>query len=84
MHAPSDAETNNIDVTGTIAATLASAKVRRMFYVFLDHQMTMPPLEEVFDTLSKEHSEEVYLVNFDTALRLCEKYPHELRCYEEK
>ena len=52
VHAPATATTNDIDVKATVAATLASAKVRRFFYVFLDHQMTATPLEEVLEELT--------------------------------
>ena len=72
VHAPTDPETNDIDVPGTVAAVLASAKRRKLLWVFLDHQMTAGPLERVMDTLAKDHAAEVALVNLDQALRLCE------------
>lgn len=81
VHAASDKATNDIDVKKTIAQTLASAKARRFFYVFLDHQMTAGPLEQVLDVLTRDHSDEVYIVNFDQAFKLCAADPAARRCY---
>jgi len=39
VHAPAGPESNDVDVAATVAATLASAKARKFFYVFLDHQV---------------------------------------------
>jgi hypothetical protein len=80
VHALADSVTGDIDIKGTVAATLASAKTRRLFYVFLDHQMTAAPLERVLDLLAKEDS--VAIVNLDQALRLCAADPGTRRCFD--
>ena len=71
VHAPSDPESNDIDVPGTVAAVLNSAKARKLFWVFLDHQMTAGPLEQALDLLREQHATEVVALNLDQALRLC-------------
>ena len=81
VHAPSDPETNDMDVAATVAAVLASAKRRKLFWVFLDHQMTAGPLDEALDTLRNNHGDEVVALNLDQALRLCAKGGGERRCF---
>lgn len=60
-----------MDVAGTIAAVLESAKHRKLFWVFLDHQMTSGPLEQALDILRAHHADKVVALNLDQALRLC-------------
>ena len=81
VHAVLDPEVNDIDVAATVQAVVASAAVRRLFWVFLDHQMTAGPLEKVLDTLARQHSEQVMAVNLDQALRLCQRDAATRRCF---
>ena len=79
-----DKETNDINVTATVQAVLDSAQTRRLFWVFLDHQMTSQGLEQVLDALSSHHEDKVAVVNLDQALRLCATDPSTRRCFEAR
>lgn len=81
VHAVVDPEMNDIDVAATVQAVVASAAVRRLFWVFLNHQMTAGPLETVLDTLVRQHSDKVVAVNLDQALRLCQRDATTRRCF---
>jgi hypothetical protein len=65
VHAPK-AKSGDMDINGTIAAIVASAKQRKFFWVFLDHSMTAAPLEHVLDGLPRS----IVAVNLDQGLRL--------------
>ena len=80
VKAPSDPATGDLDVAETIAAVLASGRERRLFWVFLDHQMTAGPLERVLDALAANHSAAIAAVNLDEALRLCDRDTAIRRC----
>jgi hypothetical protein len=71
VHAPADTATGDMDVGATVAAVVRSAKVRRFFWVFLDHKMTAAPLERVLDALPSN----VVPVNLDQGLRLFAREP---------
>ena len=61
-----------MDVNGTLAAVIESARHREFFWVFLDHQMTPGPLEEVMERLPTH----IVPVNLDQGLRLfLKRYP---------
>jgi hypothetical protein len=65
------------------AQVLQSARARRLFWVFLDHQMTSQGLERVLDVLAQpQHRDQVAIVNLDQALRLCAAEPATRRCFE--
>ena len=67
VHAPQSAlGGRDMDVNGTLAAVIESARHRDFFWVFLDHQMTPGPLEEVMERLPPH----IVPVNLDQGLRL--------------
>ena len=70
-------------MAATVQAVLDSAQTRRLFWVFLDHQMTSQGLEQVLDVLAAHHTDKVAIVNLDQALRLCATDPSTRRCFEE-
>ena len=81
--AVADKETGDLDVAATVQVVLDSAQTRRLFWVFLDHQMTSQGLEQVLDVLAAHHTDKVAIVNLDQALRLCATDPSTRRCFEE-
>ena len=66
VHAPKAVKGRDMDVNGTLAVVIESAKHRNFFWVFLDHQMTPGPLEEVMARLPPH----IVPVNPDQGLRL--------------
>ena len=66
VHAPTAPGGRDMDVNGTLAAVIKSAEHRDFFWVFLDHQMTPGPLEEVLERLPPH----IVPVNLDQGLRL--------------
>ena len=67
---------NDIDPAATVAAVLKSARKRKYFWVFLDHQMTVVGLEKTLDLLTAANeaadasNPKIELVTIDELLRV--------------